>query len=252
MVNVIAWPPVGVFGRSWTMELPTGRSRSMIDGREYVSAAQRRRRLAALDVRGRRDYGSGYMEALWRLMDGGVHLVRLNSCRIPWGKVDVRPEQRGGGYYNWTVPDEAFTWQAPDEFEWFDGANLGFTLTGASAGGYIVTVPGLPPNALIAIPGEFVTIYADRADVVGERHMIAAPARSGPAGVVRIRLLSQPTISGPSAWISIGTRDTGVFRLQSDWPQAMRRLGGTDNYSLSFREVFEDETDGFTEINPWT
>ncbi|MDF3606342.1 hypothetical protein PE067_09440 [Paracoccus sp. DMF-8] len=250
MVNVIAWPPVSVVGRSWTMEQPTGRSRSMIDGREYVSAAQRRRRIATLDVRGRRDYGSGYMEALWRLMDGGVHLVRLNSCRVPWGKVDVRPDQRRGDLFRWTVPPEGFPWRDYATFEWFDGAELTFTLTSVSTGGAIVTVPGLPPNALVAIPGEFVTIYGSSANQPGETHMIAAPARSNAAGIVRIRLVSQPTTSG--ALISIGTRDTGVFRLQSDWPQAMRRLGGTDNYSLSFREVFEDETDGFVEVDPWT
>ena len=57
MVNVYAWPPVGVVARNWTMELPTSRSRSIITGQDYVSAAQRRRRVASLDVTGRRYYG---------------------------------------------------------------------------------------------------------------------------------------------------------------------------------------------------
>jgi hypothetical protein len=79
--------------------------------------------------------------------------------------------------------------------------------------------------------------------------MIANPARSNASGVAVIHLAKVPTLSGP---VSIGTREVGVFRLQSNWPRPMRGGGTQDNYTLEFREVFEDETDGFTEVNPWT
>lgn len=245
MVKVFAWPPVGVVARYWTPELPTGRSRSLMTGAEYVSAAQRRRLTAGFTVHGRRHYGSGYMEALWRLMDGGVHLVRLTSCKIPWGKT-VPDELRGGQPFDWEIPPEPFEWiTPPTEFTWLSGTQLEATLT-TSGGLPAIEVGGLPPNAIIALPGEFVELfYGDD----GETHMIAAEARSNGAGVAIIRLVTAP--SGPGL-VRIGASETGVFRLQSQWPRAMRRAGNTDEYSLDFREVFEDETDGFVEVNRWS
>lgn len=86
MPNVYAWPPVGVVGHEWTEHAPVNRSRSILTGRRYVSAAQRKRRLAALNVsalaRGRS--GAGYMEVLKRLLAGGENLVRLNSYPVNW------------------------------------------------------------------------------------------------------------------------------------------------------------------------
>lgn len=247
MVKVYAWPPVGVLARNWTMELPTSRSRSIITGQEYVSAAQRRRRVATLDVVGRRHYGSGYMEALWRFMDGGVHLVRLASCRIPWGMVDISDDDRGGGGpLGWSIPPEDLGWIEPiDEIIWVTGAVLPSTYS-LIEGVPTLTVTGLPPNALVAIPGEFLTIFAD--DGAQETIMIANPVHSNASGTVVIRLTNVPTISGS---VSIGTREVGVFRLASNWPRPKRGGGLQENYTLDFREVFEDETNGFVEVNPW-
>lgn len=247
MVNVYAWPPVGVLARNWTMELPTSRSRSLITGREYVSAAQRRRKLATIDVHGRRHYGSGYMEALWRLMDGGVHLVRIWSCRIPRGRIDVSPGQRTEREVDWEIPPQPLGWISPPaDMVWF--APIELPSTYALVGGVpTLTVTGLPPNALVAIPGEFLTIHNPGG--ITETIMIANPARSNGSGIAVIRLVSVPSITGP---VSIGTREAGVFRLTSAWPRPKRGAGDTETYELEFREVFEDETDGFLEVNPWT
>lgn len=246
MVNVYAWPPVGVVARNWTMELPTSRSRSIITGQDYVSAAQRRRRVASLDVTGRRYYGSGYMEALWRFMDGGVHLVRLASCRIPWGKVGVDPSVRTWREVEWEEPPAMIGWTYPGaDIVWVAPVELPAVYS-VVLGVPTLTVSSLPPNALIALPGEFLTIHGPAGEE--ETIMISNPARSDAAGVVVIRLTSVPTISGP---VSIGTREVGVFRLVSNWPRPKRGGGSQENYTLDFREVFEDETDGFAEVNPW-
>lgn len=243
MTKVFAFPPVGVIARYWTMEQPVSRSLSLLSGASYVSAAQRRRLVAGCEIHGRRHYGSGYLEALWRLLDGGVHLVRLTSCRIPWGAT-VPAVQRSGGFFEWTTPPTDFTWSVPPgEFTWFQGAELYFTASGTE-----ITINGLPPNAVVAIPGEFVTIW-NYGETQSETIMIAAEARSNGAGVVTIRLVRPPELTGR---ISIGTRESGVFEVTSSWPAAMRRVGMTDAYSLAFRQVFEDERGPFEEIDPWS
>ncbi|AOF90042.1 hypothetical protein [Sinorhizobium sp. RAC02] len=245
MVKVYAWPPVGVIARNWTMELPTSRSKSIITGQEYVSASQRRRKLATVEVSGRRHYGSGYMEALWRLMDGGVHLVYMTSCRIPWGNVDVYTSVRTRREVEWEEPPAMIGWTYPGaDIIWFAPVELPAVYS-VVLGVPTLTVSSLPPNALVALPGEFLTIHGPGGEE--ETIMIANPARSDASGVAAIRLVSVPTISGP---VSIGTQEVGVFRLQTDWPRAMRSAS-QESYTLEFREVFEDETDGFVGVNPW-
>ncbi len=245
MVNVYAWPPVGVISRGWTMELPVSRSRSIITGRDFVSASQRRRKVATVEVHGRRNYGSGYMEALWRLMDGGVHLVRLSSCKIPWGKLDVTAEQRTEKPIAWETPPAPLGWTVPPgEIVWIGAVELPAAYSLVS-GVPTLTVSGLPPSSRVALPGEFVTIRGGGGS--GETIMITNAAISDTAGIAVVRLAQVPTISGP---VSLGTREVGVFRLQSNWPAAKRGVS-QENYPLEFREVFEDETDGFFEVNPW-
>lgn len=246
-VKVFGWPPVGVTARYWTPELPVARSRSLITGRRYVSATMRRRLTAGCEVVSRRHYGSGYMEALWRLLDGGVHLVRLSSCKIPWGRT-VADDLRGGNWLDWSMPPEPILWEMPpEEIRWFSGADLSFTVT-TDGGLPAVVVPGLPPGQIVAIPGEFVTIFADDGDATGTAIMIAAPAVADADGVAIIRLVSTPPAGER---ISIGARETGVFELVSDWPAVMRRGGSHDPYMLEFRQVFEEETPGFEEVPLW-
>lgn len=245
MVRVYAWPPVAAVARGWTLEQPVVRSRSLLTGSEYLSSSIRKRRLARVVVHGRRRYGSGYMEALWRMLDGGANLVRVSICKIPWGKTGP-DAARGERPFGWEVPSEAFGWETPPSpIGWIDDAFLTGTLA-LVEDVPVMTVPGLPPNSLVAIPGEFLTVHNDE---VYERHMIAAPARSDSQGVAEVRLASLPSFSGK---VGIGSRESAVFRLVSDWPVAMRDAGGTENYDLSFREVFADETDGFEEIYPWS
>lgn len=245
MALVYAFPPVGVIAGYWTQEQPTSRSRSLLTGREFVSSAQRKRIVAGLTVHGRRQYGGGYLEALWRLLDGGEHLVRLTACRIPWGRT-VDNVSRAGSYFSWTLPSAPIGWVSDgDPFYWFSGAMLTGTID-TSGHFATITVTGLPANAVVALPGEFLTIHLEGGD---EQHMIANEVRSDGSGVAVVNLVSVPTASGR---VSFGTYETGVFRLQSDWPRAQRMAGVTDAYSLDFRQVFEDEEAVFQDVNPWT
>lgn len=244
MVNVYSWPPVAVVARYWTQEQPVSRSRSLITGASYTSAAQRKRLLAGFDVAGWPQYSSGYLEGLWRLLDGGVHLVRLTSCRIAHGKT-VPEERRAGSPFKWVTPPAPVAWTTPpDPITWIVGTYLTGTKTTAD-GVPAVTITGLPPNALVALPGEFVTFHLDGGD---ETHMILAPARTNEAGAVTIRLATTPAASGR---VSIGYKETGVFEIVSEWPRVMNRLRLAENYGIEFRQVFEDERGPFTEINPW-
>jgi len=244
MAIVYAFPPVGVIAGYWTQEQPTSRSRSLLTGREFVSSAQRKRLVAGLTVHGRRQYGSGYLEALWRLLDGGEHLVRLTACRIPWGRT-VDNVSRAGSYFSWTLPSTPIGWVSDgDPFYWFSGAMLTGTIN--TSGHFAkITVTGLPANAVVAIPGEFLTIHLEGGD---EQHMIANEVVSNASGVAVANLVSTPSAGGR---VSFGSYETGVFRLQSDWPRAQRMAGSTEPYSLDFRQVFEDEEGFFQDVNPW-
>ncbi len=220
MVKVIAWPPVGRLSHDWTEEAPTATSRSIVTGKRYVSAAQAKRRLCALTVssRARGGAGAGYMEALKRLLAGREHLVRLTSLPIP----DARDAAVISGL-------------------------LGAT-AGTSGGWPILTVTGLPPNALVARPGTFATYYSPVGAAVGETVMVVADATSNAGGTAVLRLLTAVAGTGR---VEINTRDNGVFEAVSI-PRSPQPVSGDWQWAWDFREVFEAETDGFVEVNPWS
>lgn len=253
MVNVYKWPPVAAISREWDIIDPVSTSKSLITGASFASAAQRRRRVATIEVSSRfspHQSGMGYMKALKRLLAGGIHLVRLDYAQFNWECLDVKQSERAGSFFDWAYPPMPFDWATPpppSEFRWFDGADLPFTVT--TSGGFpAVRVPGLPAQALVALPGEFVTIFADEEDMVGMAFMILTPTYTDDAGVAIIKLVDTP-VSGDR--VSIGGKDAGVFRALS-MPRTMEPAGGDWSYVWEFEEVFDDEGRGpFTEVNPW-
>lgn len=246
-MKVFAWPPVGVRGSEWTEIAPVQISRSMTTGAEFTSAVQRKRRLVSLEVSalamGRS--GAGYMEMLKRLLEG-IHGVRLYSCPLGWHG-DAAGVHRQAFPLDWTDAGVDLTWSdAAAELLWFDGTVLFGTLT--TSGGFpAVTVTGLPPNRLIARPGEFVSIYETPSDRVGSTAQVLAEAYSDADGGVTIRLFSALAFPGR---VSIGVSDTGVFKPVV-YPRAMRPVGADWSYAWEFREVFEDEVGAFEEVDPW-
>lgn len=218
MVNVIAWPPVGLLSHEWTEEAPVSQSRSILTGAEFVSAAQRKRRMCSLTVSslGRNKAGARYMEAFKRVLSGGEHLVRLESL--------------------------------PECGAWSSGALELDGTPGTSGGWPILTVTGLPANTLVAQTGIFVRWYSPAEALVGDPVMVLADATSDGTGEAVLRLLSEVTGTGR---VEINVADDGVFRAETI-PRAPRPVQGDWTWAWSFREVFEDETDGFVEVDPWS
>lgn len=251
-IKVFAWPPVGVTGAEWAEIAPVEISRSLTTGRDYTSAAQCKRLVAALDVSALAlgEMGAGYMEALKRHLEG-VHAVRLRSYPINWRlspgpDLSLLQSQRlawssGGDPLEWTAGGFPLTW--------FTGAVLIGT-TGAAGGWPIITVSGLPPLTLIARPGEFLTAFADMADDDGFTAQITAPATSDAAGVAVIRLIDAlPALS--DVRVNLSVSQTAVFRPVT-YPRAMQPLEGDWTYSWQFRQIFADEVGGFEELDPWS
>lgn len=240
MVNVYSWPPVAHVAAEWTMIAPVGRSRSMITGASYVSAMQRRRRVARLDVSALSldRNGAGYMEALKRYLDGGVHLVRLYSTPIIW-HLDDNAAQAGRSFpMSWIVPPASLPWEVPtDGVEWWSGGHVPI----GTASGTTLTVTGLPPLTDVVRPGEFVSLG-------GRTVMVRRPARSSAGGVAVIALVEPLTGSGA---VVIGARETAVFEAD-EIPRSAQPLGQNWQYSWSFTEVFEDERGPFVEVDPWS
>ena len=253
MVNVYAWPPVGVTGAMWTERAPVQISNSLITGAQNVSAMQRVRRIVALEVPGFGEdtMGGGYVEMLKRYL-AGIHLVRLYSFPIMWNLDAERQEV-------WRISSGIAWEESAADLDWEEGASSsliwasGGTLTGdtGTSGGFPnITVRGLPANTLVVRPGEFLTVFDDDEDLTGTTYQAVKATYSNGAGVATVRVF-EATTSTTNKRINIGTRATGVFRPDS-YPEAMRPATGDYAYSWRFTEVFEDEVDEFVELDPWS
>lgn len=250
MSKVFAWPPLGALSRSWSTYAPTSMSRSLITGSEYVTAAQRKRRRAKIEVSSRfspYQAGDGYCRALAEILDGGINCVRLRYVPRAFECDIAAPGQRSANIFTWETPPVGFGWIVPsDPFTWGAGAVLSYTIT--TVGGVdAVIISGLPANTLVALPGEYARFY----DTSGtsDTRMVIAPATSNGSGVATVKLAS----AAPSrAYVSLGAYDEGVFAAVSI-PVGMEPASGDWSYTWEFEEVFADEGRGpFVEVNPWT
>jgi hypothetical protein len=223
----------------------------MITGAEFVSASQRRRRVASIEVSSRfspHSAGRGYMVALKRLLQGGVNLVRLHYTQFNWECLDIAQNERAGGFIQWSGPPQDIDWLGPpQEIQWSWGTILSFTPT--TDGGFpAIEVSGFTPGSLVALPGEYVVIYANNDDHVGTSVMVLAPAVTNAGGAAVIRLTDEPPAGSR---VSIGGADTGVFRA-TELPRSSETMAGDFTYSWNFEEVFADEGRGpFEEVDPW-
>lgn len=249
MTPVYAWPPVGVIGAEWSVVDPVAVSRSLLSGRRFVSAAQRRRRVAQLRVNGIGRDAAGYVEALKDYLRGGVGLVRLHSRRNGLMRPPIADALRRAERVGWTAPSDAAAWTAPPgAVTWFSGAVLAAAAV-SDAGFPALSVSGLPPSALVARPGEFVTAYASMRDATGETRRVARPAISDDAGGAVVRVTEAFTLA-TVVRADLGIADTAAFEALNI-PRALQPLGQQFTYDWSFREVFADEVGGFEEIDPW-
>jgi hypothetical protein len=253
MVNVIAFPPIGATGSEWTVSAPLQVSRSLMTGRRYVSAWGRERREASvmLSALARNRSGAGYSEMLKRHLKGGEHLVRLNSYPINWHLDAARMEGLINSHpFTWEHEDATFAWEHEgNPVIWFSGTVLTGTVT-TSGGWPALAVSGLPPNTLVARPGDFVEAFEEFGDTTGHVAQVTAEATSNGAGSAIVRLLDAlPELEGVR--VNLGASDSRVFEAV-EMPRSAQPIGANWFYDWRFREVFADEVDGFTEVNPWS
>jgi hypothetical protein len=253
-LKAFRWPPVGAMGAEWTEEAPVQISRSMTTGAERLSATQRKRRIATVTVSGLsiNRTGAGYMEMLKVLLEG-IHLVRLSSLPINrhYHVGSQNDEFRQSFPFGWRDNGIPINWtEGATPMIWYDGTILTATTTtfdGGAFGG--VQVTGLPPNILIARPGEFVTVYLNDADLVGVTLQVVTEAWSNASGVVRIKVFGTFPNGGR---VNIGVSQSAVFRPMMPYPRAVQPVRGDWSYTWNLRQIFLDEVGGsITELNPW-
>jgi hypothetical protein len=255
--TIYAWPPVGATAALWTLRQPVSVSRSMFGGEAHESASQPARRLVRLTVSALSGggAGAGYLEALARLIglapDGGAarHWVRLNAYRIN-RRLPVEDARRQAWPLEWEAADVPLDWTIGDDpFLWLT-AEI-FATAGTADGWPILTVTGLPPNSPVALPGEWVTVFAAIDGIEGQTAMILRPAVSDGDGVAVLRLLTPITLEGERR-AALGTVETGVFRVtEAAFSPRVRR--GDWSFQLAFEEVLPAEIpEGTAEVDPWS
>ncbi|WP_406870449.1 hypothetical protein ABEB22_12550 [Thioclava sp. 'Guangxiensis'] len=247
MTLVYAWPPVGVVASEWTIDAPVNVSRSLITGARRVSATQRRRRMVSLEVSSlaRGANGAGYMEMLKRFIDGGVNLIRLESRPVNWwADAQIEASGRQSREVQWRSGSEDVSWdQDGSDVIWIDGTLLSGT-AGSDGTFPTLTVSGLTPNRRAARPGEFVTLKSGGTVQTGQ---VVTEAFANAQGVAVLRIFEALTGSGI---VNIGVSESAVFEATTI-PRAVQPLNVDWSYSWQFAQVFEDEVDGFEEVDPW-
>jgi len=245
MTKIYAWPPVFTVGRKWTTQAPVARSQFAFSGKRVISSAGPARRVASITVSalsGDRN-GAGYCESLKRLLDGGVHLVRLYSWPINWHlDADL---QRNTAPLQWLEGAAPSEWAlGGDDVQWFSGP-LVMAAPSVVDGWHVVTLTGLPANTMVLRPAEFIRVFA-AGDLVGVSAQVVAQAYSDGSGVAVVRLFS----AVPAGVASLGDRETAIFQATS-MPEAVQPVGQNWTYQWDFLEVFPEEIDSPVEVNPW-
>lgn len=252
--NVYAWPPVDAVGTMWSVSQPINRSRNFFTGFDLTSSAERKRKVAMIEVPGigslAGTMNGGYCEVLKDLLAGGEHLVRLNSMPVNWYfDEDVSRRTDSPTALNWTSGGTTLNWTSGGvTLNWGTGGNVLPGTLGSSGGWPFVQISGLPPGALIARPGEYVTGYnTNGTDPTTAK--VLRPAYANSAGFATIYLM---TALDYAEHVSINSLESAVFQIDGDLPSATQPVDGNWSYTWPFREVFSDEVGGFTEIDPWT
>jgi hypothetical protein len=199
--------------------------------------------------------GAGYLEALARLIglapDGSaaLHWVRLRAHRIN-RSLPVDDPLRQSWPAAWAIGANPLGWT--DEGASLAWVTRNIQATSGTIGGWpVLTVNGLPSNRMVALPGEWVTVFSGLNDATGIQAMVCAPARSNGAGTAVLRLVTPINFTG-SRRCSIGTLETGVFRVTN--AQFSPRPFNSDwSFQWGFEEVLPAEIPPNTqEVDPWS
>lgn len=238
MVKVIKWPDLPVLGWEFTRVHPVSRSQSALTGADYLSQSKVSRRVGALTINGvSTSFDAGGTIEMLKDEIAGVNLVRIVSIPAHWHLAHL--PVRGRVKLNWTAGGIPLNWTADGvALNWYSGAALyGVPFDDGDYQG--LEISGLTPGAVAVYPNETLSVGETRARSYHK-------AVAGSDGKVRIRV-NRPIAEAGA--VKIGVDDERVYRLD-DQPRAMRTLGSQFRYDFAFREVFEDETDGFEEVDP--
>ena len=243
MVDVIAWPPVFAVGAENTIVQPIGVSRGLTGGR-YASQAHPERRTATMVVAGiGKDLaGAGYVEMFKRALKGGANLTRLSPCPSHWHLAT-----RGLSNLRGAQPIEWVDNDIP--VEWLDGADDVVFTHGARIDGIAdltgvwpkLVCSGFPPSRVIAFPSELVTVGSASARVL----RVASSDAAGNATLYLDTAL-------PDGSVIVGASESVVYEVQTPLPRSVQKTSGNFSFTFNLLEVFEVETDGFVEVNPWS
>jgi len=253
-MDIYSFPPAPIIGWLPDEERPTRRGEYALDGKRAVSTAGPARRTLQLTCaalgRGHNG-GAGYLAQLWRYIDGGVGLVRLNLPPQNWHLDQIRLARqiRLGPQ----IGNELVTWtNAGDPIDLVDGvtpvATFGNTRRMAAplvlAGyPYAVTVTGLPPGIVVARPGDIVRVW-DAGTPSAAR--VLDLTRSDAAGVAEVPV----SAALPAGVVAFADEESAVFEVLEYKPGA-QAIGRNWSISLSLREVLDGEIDNPVEVNPW-
>lgn len=253
--NVYAWPPVDAIATMWSISQPVNRSMSFFTGADISSSAERKRKIASIEVPGIGDLGGsmngGYCEVLKELLEGGKNLVRVKSMPVNWyfDETVIEGYAMKPSIVDWTKAGTDVDWtKAGTDMVWLSSARLLGT-KGFSNGFHTVTLTGLPANVLIARPGEYVKGYAiDGLEGDGSTAKVLKPSYSNSSGVAVVTLMSELS---DVFHVELNATESSVFMIDGDLPIGVQPVNGNWSYPWAFREVFADEVGGFTEIDPW-
>jgi len=245
MTKVYTFPPISALGTGWTVEDKISRSKSLVTSKRFVSSYQRTRLKAVVEVSGVgvNQVGAGYNEVLKRLLKGGENLVRLKSYRI---------NTSGAPSYSaisddlvWTDNGNDLDWtHGTDQMRWFSGVPVDATPT-TSRGLNAISLSGLPPDTVIIQPGQFIQLITDD----GSKQTLSAvdTAKTDGSGIAIVMVVETPIGAGRA---KVNVSDEAVFEAD-EMPSALTPVQGDWIYRWNFTQVFEDETDGFEELDPW-
>lgn len=248
MVDVVAWPPVGLTAFEISKVDPISVSKSLINSKPFVSRFGRSRRVATNVVTGfgYDASGAGYMEMFKEYLDGGVNLIRLDVTSSIWHYVRAGDNSKlTNSQLLWLDSGTDLFWaDSGTDLFWYENYLPGTVTT--DNGFPAIQVSGLPPNQIVIRPHEIVSVYTS--ETVKEQQRAVKVARSDADGVAIIRVKS--AFSGDGQ-VGLGDSESIVFRIEGSLPRSVQPQQGEWTYEWSLTEAFEDEYDVFNEVNPW-
>jgi hypothetical protein len=245
MVKVYKMPPVSVYGTEWTPEFMVSRSTSYFTSKRYISSFQRPRIKAVLEVAGLGldDVGAGYVEAMKLVLKGGENLMRLDSTPAYRGKTSTAGQIIT---IEWDQAGTPVTWRENGTNIVFSQGTVvlgeAYTLNGMPA----IYIENLPALKQFGKPSDFVRWIPN----VGDPVILQSLSNVITNSKGRANILSSVNLVAGDGSVEFGHIDSQVFEPDAI-PRSLTPVNGDWVYRWDFTQVFEDETDGFMEMDPW-